>query len=107
MNEILSDWHLEGLFVGLCTFLIIGIFHPLVIKGYYYFGMKCRWWFAVGAVVFCAASVLLDGFILSTLCGVTGFSSLWSIREINDQRERVRKGWFPEGPAQRKQKDLL
>ena len=31
----------------------------------------------------------------SVLLGVTGFSCFWSVKELFDQRERVRKGWFP------------
>ena len=29
-----------GILIGLATFLIIGLFHPLVIKGEYYFGTR-------------------------------------------------------------------
>ena len=43
MLEFLSQYRLEGLFIGLATFLIIGLFHPLVIKGEYYFGEKVKW----------------------------------------------------------------
>ena len=32
MTSILSHYHLLGLALGLCTFLIIGIFHPITIK---------------------------------------------------------------------------
>jgi len=28
--------HLEGLLIGVATFLIIGLFHPVVIKAEYY-----------------------------------------------------------------------
>ena len=42
MTQILSEYHLFGLTAGLFTFLIIGLFHPLVIKGYYYFGLRVR-----------------------------------------------------------------
>ena len=33
--DFLSTYHLQGLVLGLCSFLIIGIFHPIVIKGEY------------------------------------------------------------------------
>ena len=36
-----------GILIGLATFLIIGLFHPLVIKGEYYFGTRCWWAFLV------------------------------------------------------------
>lgn len=31
----------EGILLGLGSFIMIGIFHPLVIKGEYYFGVRC------------------------------------------------------------------
>ena len=40
MMEFLTAHHLLGLTIGLCAFLCIGLFHPLVIKGEYYFGVK-------------------------------------------------------------------
>ena len=33
--------------------------------------------------------------MMSSILGVTGFSCLWSIHEIIEQEERVKKGWFP------------
>ena len=95
MTEILNEWHLLGLTAGLATFIIIGLFHPVVIKCEYYFGVKCWWWFAILGVVMCVLSYCLDDVLISILCGVTGFSSFLTIKEIFDQRERVRKGWFP------------
>lgn len=91
--------NLGGLLVGLATFLIIGIFHPLVIKGYYYWGLKCRWWFAAAGVVTGLASLFVADMIWSTLLGVTAFSCFWSIKEVSEQRQRVLKGWFPAGPG--------
>ena len=91
-----------GLLVGLSTFLIIGLFHPLVIKAEYYIGVKSWIIFAVAGVAFAIASLLAKGFILSTILGVVAFSSFWSILEVFEQRERVRKGWFPKGPGHNK-----
>lgn len=91
--------NLIGLLVGLSTFLIIGLFHPLVIKAEYYIGVKSWVLFAVAGVVFGIASLLTEGLVLSTILGVVAFSSFWSILEVFEQRERVRKGWFPAGPG--------
>lgn len=33
----------DGLLIGIATFLIIGLFHPVVVKAEYYWGTKC-WW---------------------------------------------------------------
>lgn len=104
MNDLLPTLHFSGLAVGLATFLIIGLFHPLVIKGYYYYGLRCRAWFAAAGAVMCVLSLLLDNTTLSTIAGVTAFSCFWSIKEVTEQRERVRKGWFPENPRRKKEK---
>lgn len=92
-----------GIIIGLATFLAIGLFHPLVIKAEYYLGTRCWWMFLVAGILFGAASLLVENVILSTIFGVVAFSSFWSIHELVQQRERVRKGWFPEGPGHRKQ----
>ena len=84
-----------GIIIGVATFLIIGLFHPIVIKAEYYFGVKCWWVFAVMGVVTCVASLLIESVLLSTLLAVWGASSLWSIGELFEQRKRVAKGWFP------------
>ena len=92
----------NGLLVGLATFLIIGIFHPIVIKAEYYMGVRCWWIFVVAGIVFGILSILTDNLVLSTILGVIAFSSFWSILELFHQKERVRKGWFPEGPGHKK-----
>lgn len=93
--EFLETHNLTGIAIGIATFLIIGIFHPLVIKGEYYFGVKCWWVFALMGVVSITASVLVENIVWSILLAVWGASSFWSIHELFEQRERVKKGWFP------------
>ncbi len=96
------DWlttcHIGGIAIGICTFLIIGLFHPIVIKAEYYFGTRCWWWFLLLGVAGIVGSVFVSDILVSTLLGVFAFSSFWSIKEIFEQRERVRKGWFPMNP---------
>lgn len=88
-----------GIIVGLATFLVIGIFHPIVIKAEYYLGTKCWWLFLVAGLLFGAASLWVENLIASTILGVTAFSSFWSILEVIHQHRRVEKGWFPKGPG--------
>lgn len=88
-----------GIIIGLATFITIGIFHPIVIKAEYYLGSKCWWMFLLSGIIFCALSVTIDNLIVSTILGVTAFSCFWSILELKQQKERVRKGWFPKGPG--------
>lgn len=101
MSEVLQQWHLLGLAIGLCTFLIIGLFHPVVIKCEYYFGVKCWWFFALLGIAMCILAWYISDVFLSTLAGVIGFSSFWTIKEVFEQRERVRKGWFPANPKRK------
>lgn len=102
ITDLLSNYGLAGLFIGLCTFLIIGLFHPLVIKGEYYFGEKVKWWFLVAGIIFLIASISVKGILLSAVLGVASFSSFWGIKEVAEQVERVRKGWFPANPKRTK-----
>lgn len=100
-TELLQQWHVLGLAIGLCTFLVIGLFHPVCIKCEYYYGTGCWWWFLVAGLAMCAAAVAVDDVFLSTLFGVIAFSSFWTIKEIFEQRERVKKGWFPMNPRRK------
>ncbi|WP_080904881.1 DUF4491 family protein [Parabacteroides sp. Marseille-P3160] len=90
--------HLEGLGIGVMTFLIIGLFHPLVVKGEYYWGTKCWWIFLIMGIVGLVISLFLENVFISSLFGVFSFSSFWSIKEVFEQEERVLKGWFPKNP---------
>ena len=89
---------LSGVLIGGATFLIIGLFHPLVIKGEYYFGEKIKWAFLGVGILFLVLSLFVGNLLLSILCGVTSFSAFWGIKEVVEQVERVRKGWFPANP---------
>ncbi|MDE5653689.1 MAG: DUF4491 family protein [Muribaculaceae bacterium] len=102
MTGLLSDYHLLGLFIGLATFLVIGFFHPIVIKAEYYFGVRCWWVFLVAGIIGVALSMLTSDLTVSALLGVFAFSSFWSIGEIFEQRKRVQRGWFPENPKRKR-----
>lgn len=93
--------HLIGLGIGLGTFLIIGIFHPITIKAHYHFGTKCWWWFLVLGILGVAASLVVASVFWSSLLGVFAFSSFWTIGEIFEQEKRVARGWFPSNPRRR------
>lgn len=96
--EFLAQYNLTGIVIGIATFLIIGIFHPMVTKGEYYFGVKIWWLFLVMGIAAIAGSIAVRHILWSTLLAVWGASSLWSIGELFEQRERVAKGWFPKNP---------
>lgn len=101
MIEFLTTYHLLGLLIGISTFLIIGIFHPIVIKAHYHWGTGCWWLFLVLGFVGLVLSLLVDEVLWSAMLGVFSFSSFWTIKELFEQQERVRKGWFPKNPKRK------
>jgi len=88
----------DGLLIGASVFLMIGLFHPLVIKAEYYFGTKCWPCFAIAGIAALVASLFVSNTLISVLLGAFAFSAFWSIHELFKQRERVKKGWFPKNP---------
>ncbi|MBO7103241.1 MAG: DUF4491 family protein [Bacteroidaceae bacterium] len=96
--DFITTHHLGGLMLGICTFLIIGIFHPIVIKAEYYYGTRSWWFFLVLGILGIIACLWISNLFWSSLLGVFAFSCFWSIHEIFQQEKRVRKGWFPKNP---------
>ena len=101
MMEWLTDHRLAGITIGICTFLIIGLFHPVVVKAEYYWGTRCWWIFLLLGLAGIAVSLLVSSILLSTLAGVFAFSSFWTIKEVFEQEERVKKEWFPKNPRRK------
>lgn len=95
------DLNFSGIIIGVATFLIIGLFHPLVIKAEYYIGVKSWWLFLLLGVISVVASLLVNDLTLSILLGVVAFSSFWSIGEVFEQKKRVERGWFPANPKKK------
>ncbi|MDE6500177.1 MAG: DUF4491 family protein [Rikenella sp.] len=96
--EFLQDYRLLGLVIGIGTFLIIGLFHPVVVKAEYYWGTRCWWLFLGLGAVGTVGSMLTENVLVSALLGVFAFSSFWTVKEVFEQQERVLKGWFPMNP---------
>ena len=87
--------YFTGIIIAISTFLIIGLFHPIVIKAEYYFGVRVWWMFLVVGLACVVAALFIENDILSSLVGVFGASALWGIGELFAQKKRVEKGWFP------------
>ena len=88
----------EGILIGIGAFVIIGALHPVVIKAEYYFGKHVWPVFLAAGLAFCVLSLFLPGHVLPALSAVLGCSLLWSIHELQEQEDRVKKGWFPANP---------
>jgi hypothetical protein len=88
----------DGILIGGAAFIIIGVFHPVVIKSEYYFGKRI-WPVFFGVGLLCLAlATQIENTLGAAIVGIFGFASLWSIHELIEQEERVRKGWFPANP---------
>ena len=99
--EFLETYNLVGLLIGISTFLIIGFFHPIVIKSEYYLGTRCWWIFLLLGIVGVIAALIVREVLWSSLLGVFASSSFWTILEVFEQKERVQKGWFPMNPKRK------
>lgn len=71
-----------GALIGLVTFLVIGVFHPIVIKTEFYFGTRPWWVFLLVGIACIVAALFISNVFWSAIVGVVGFSSLWSILEL-------------------------
>ena len=90
--------YFTGIIIAISTFLIIGLFHPIVIKAEYYTGTRFWWLFLVVGLVAIGVALFIENAIVSAIIGVFGASALWGIGELFEQRKRVLKGWFPKNP---------
>lgn len=88
---------IEGFLIGLGAFVVIGSFHPLVIKLEYYFGKKVWWALLVPGILLVAGSLFV-GDVLSIIFGVVGAGFFWSTLEIHWQHERALKGQCKRNP---------
>ena len=90
----------ESVIVGITSLVIIGIFHPIVIKAEYYFSARGWWLFAVAGFGFIFAALFTQG-ILSYILAILGTTCFWCIVELFHQKRRVEKGWFPKNPKRK------
>lgn len=91
----------HGVLLAVCTFLIIGICHPIVIKTEYYFGTRPWIIYLLIGIAGLAGALFIESIFWSAVSGVTGASFLWGIGELFDQKKRVEKGWFPMNPKRK------
>ncbi|MDR1630507.1 MAG: DUF4491 family protein [Oscillospiraceae bacterium] len=88
----------SGVIIGAAAFLIIGVFHPIVIKCEYHFSQKIWPLFLLVGLAGVAASCFVQNTVASAILAIFGCSCLWSIIELKEQKQRVEKGWFPKNP---------
>ncbi|WP_460276113.1 DUF4491 family protein [Clostridium sp. CTA-1] len=93
------NWY--GIAIGIGSFFIIGILHPVVIKVEYYFGKKVCPAFLLLGIDCNVVSLTVGHIVISVMLAVLGFPLFWSIGELRQQKERVKKGWFRKNPKKK------
>ncbi len=96
-----EELNFSGILIGIVSFFIIGLFHPIVIKAEYYWGTKCWPLFAVMGIVALGFALFTQSTALSGILGVLGCTFFWSIVELYHQKKRVERGWFPRNPKRK------
>ncbi len=84
-----------GIIIGVAVFLLIGVFHPIVIKVEYHFGKRVWWVFAILGTIAVLGSIFIELDEISSIVGAFGITCFWTIKELFEQEERVKKGWYP------------
>ena len=98
LNTIMN---FTGIIIAACTFLTIGIWHPIVIKTEYYWGTRPWIIYLLVGLASITAALFIENTIISAIVGVFGASALWGIGELFQQKKRVEKGWFPKNPKRK------
>ena len=93
--------YFTGIIIAVCTFVTIGIWHPIVIKTEYHFGTRAWVVYLVIGLAAVAAALFIENTRASAVVGVFGASALWGIGELFEQRKRVERGWFPKNPKRK------
>jgi hypothetical protein len=101
------DLHFTGILIAVCTFVIIGVFHPLVIKTEYHTGTRFWWVFLLLGILSICSALSIANVLLSSIHGILGASFLWSIGELFSQKRRVEKGWFPMNPKRKDEYNMV
>ena len=96
--QIFDILYFKGLLIGAVSFLMIGVFHPIVISVEYYFGKKVWPVFLIFGIITAGISLFLNNDILSIILGVFAFGAFWSTFEIFQQEKRVKSGRAKKNP---------
>ena len=101
---------LKGILIGLISFLSIGLFHPLVIKGEYYFSKKIWPVFGIFGIFMLAVSLKVKNIVASAGAAVIGMSSFWSIKELYEQEQALKvygKVYFCKSPGSLQKENVV
>ena len=81
--------HFTGIVIAISCFLIIGLFHPIVIKTEYYTGTKYWWTFLVAGLASVVAALFVANPVVSAVTGIFSASCLGAVKGLFSKRDRV------------------
>lgn len=76
--------HFEGIFIGFFSFAVIGVFHPIVIKGEYYFSRKIWPLYLCIGLMLTVISCFIGHTVVSSVLSVLGFYCFWNIGQLRE-----------------------
>ena len=77
------DLYYTGVLIAIMSLLIIGIFHPIVIKTEYYTGTKYSWVFLLVGILSLFVTGIIECTTMYAILCVFGESSILSVKELH------------------------
>ncbi|MFP3860296.1 MAG: DUF4491 family protein [Bacteroidales bacterium] len=102
--DVINELNILGFIVGLGSFFLTGIFHPIVKYVEYHYGKKSWPVFFFTGLILAIVSGFLQHTLLTVFTGVTAFALFWSTLEIFKQHKRVIKGQAKANPKRKYKK---
>ena len=78
--------YFTGIIIAICTFLTIGIWHPIVIKTEYYWGTRPWIVYLIIGLATIVAALFIENTLISAVVGVFGASALWALANSLNKR---------------------
>lgn len=82
--------HFEGIFIGFFSFAVIGVFHPIVMKGEYYFSRRIWPLYLCAGIMLTVISCFIGHTVVSSVLSVLGFYCFWNIGQHREIQEGVK-----------------
>ena len=80
----MASLHFEGLLIGIATFLIIGIFHPVIIKMEYHTGTRYWWVLLLAGII----AILVGLFFVANI-GLGGRAAELAEKQAQKHQRKV------------------
>jgi len=90
---------LFGIWLGLLSFLVVGLGFVWVIRGERYLGVYWWPWFMLLGIALAVGSLFVANPWLAAVMGIAGGSFVWGSTEMKEQAIRAELGWYPYNPG--------